>query len=316
MSSSSEKISEQNLPLWMRQSLRGGDWGILIVLGLSLAVAWAFILQPGLPHTNASENYVYRTSDYVEAIEEGRFYPRWSPYTDMGYGAPIPHYYPPGAPYTAALLDILFTNDPVTAVRLLYTISLCLTGIMTYLFIAQQIDSASGILSTGLYITSPFVGLVNPHILGDLPSVMILALLPMFLWSIHRVMNSNRPLEIGFVAFSFAGLILIDLRGVIVGIIMAIIFTIWQYRQERNIRRVFLVIMSTLIGAGLSAFYWLPALIEQHLITWKENPVTAQPIYLSLEAILTPLRQVDLKALLPEPQFTLGLVIILIISVE
>ncbi len=55
----------ENLPLWMQKTMRGTDWGVLIVIAFSLLAAWAFLLQSGLPRTNASEHYVYRAANTV-----------------------------------------------------------------------------------------------------------------------------------------------------------------------------------------------------------------------------------------------------------
>src|SRR5947208_13602575 len=83
------QIAREDLPIWMQNSLRGTDWGVLIVLVFSLLAAWPFLLQPGLPRTNASEHYVYRAADTAQAFAEGLLYPRWSPNALTGHGAPI-----------------------------------------------------------------------------------------------------------------------------------------------------------------------------------------------------------------------------------
>src|SRR5262245_4284561 len=114
------EILPQDLPDWMRRARQGIDWGLLLVVGFSLTIAMPFFAQSDLPHTNASENYVYRAADYAAALREGRLYPRWSANVFGGYGAPIPEYYPPGAGYLAALIQVLFTDDPILAVRMVY----------------------------------------------------------------------------------------------------------------------------------------------------------------------------------------------------
>ena len=109
------EIPPEHLPDWMRQARRGIDWGMLLILAFGLTIAMPFITQGDLPHTNASENYVYRAADYATALLEGRLYPRWSANVFGGYGAPIPHYFPPAPGYTAAAIQVLFTADAVLA---------------------------------------------------------------------------------------------------------------------------------------------------------------------------------------------------------
>ena len=138
------QINREDLPIWMQNSLRGTDWGVLIVLVFSLLAGWPFLLQPGLPRTNASEHYVYRAADTAQAFAEGRLYPRWSPNALMGYGAPIPQYYPPGATFVPALIDFFITNDPTLAVKLVYALALCLAGAAIYAFVARRSGAGGG----------------------------------------------------------------------------------------------------------------------------------------------------------------------------
>jgi uncharacterized membrane protein len=153
------ELKQKDLPLWMQKTMRGTDWGVLIVLAFSLLAAWAFLLQSGLPRTNATEHYVFRTSDYAQAFLEGRFYPRWSPNVLGGYGAPIPNYFPPLGAYLPALLDTFLTNDATLAVKLVYVAAFCLAGTAVYAFVTRRSSAATGVIAALLYIYSPYVGL-------------------------------------------------------------------------------------------------------------------------------------------------------------
>lgn len=216
------EVTIPNLPVWMRQARRGVDWGVIIVIGLSLIASWSFIVYPTLPHTNASENYVYRAADYAQSIREGRFYPRWSPNALGGYGAPIPNFYAPGAPYIAALLDVLLTDDTVLAVRLVYVISLCVAGAVVYVFVTRRENATYGILAGTLYVFSPYVGLVAPHVLGNLPDVVSLALIPTLLWAVDRLILVNRPPDLLLIAFITAVLFLTSIPAALVGISLSL----------------------------------------------------------------------------------------------
>src|SRR5262245_60973087 len=79
MSRFQQTFPSSELPDWMRLAQRGVDWGFLLVLIMCLIVSAPFAIRSELPHNNANENYVYRTNDYAESIQEGSLYPRWSP---------------------------------------------------------------------------------------------------------------------------------------------------------------------------------------------------------------------------------------------
>jgi hypothetical protein len=300
-------ISPHELPDWMRQARRGLDWGVLVVIAFSLTTAWSFIVNPNLPHTNASENYVYRTADYATAIQEGRLYPRWSPNALGGYGAPIPQYYPPGAPYTAALIQILLTNDPITAVRITYIVAICLAGAAVYGLVMRRAGAAAGVLAGVLYVYSPYLGLTAPHILGDLPGVMGMALIPALLWSIDRLLLLSRPLDLLFVTVTTCGLCLTNIHTLVMGFIFVLMLVLWhRITRGRRIPQI-MTLGGLLLGIGAASVYWLPAVLEFDAVHWRPAMVTNN-YQLTLAGLLSPLHPVDPNEMLPTPQWTIGLI--------
>ncbi|HVU14059.1 MAG TPA: 6-pyruvoyl-tetrahydropterin synthase-related protein [Phototrophicaceae bacterium] len=295
-----------HLPLWMQKTLRGTDWGVLLVLAFSLVAAWPFLLQPGLPLTNAGEHYVYRSADYAQAFAEGRLYPRWSPNALTGYGAPIPNYYPPGAAYVPAVLDMFLTNDATLAVKLVYALALCLAGVAVYTFVTRRSGAATGVIAALLYIYSPYVGLTAPYLLGDLPGVICLMLIPALLWSIDRLLHLDQPLDILFVAAITAALLLTDVPAAIVAWTLAAALLA---ANTGAYARWYLIIGAGMIGVALAGCFWLPAFFEADAVQWFARPL-AIPQQLTLLELLTPLSPVDPGALIPAPQFALGLTLV------
>lgn len=306
------KVPTEELPLWMRQARQNVDWGILLVSAFSILVAWSFLLQSGLPTTNASENYVFMTTNYANDIRDGHFYPRWNTHANLGYGAPIPNYIPPGAPYSAALVEVLFTaDDSVTAVQVIYVLSIVLSGTMMYVFVLRQAGAQTAIITAVAYVYSPYAGLVAPHINGDLPIVMAMALVPTVLWSVDRLARHNAPFDFLLVALSTAALLLTEPRYTELTLIITALFLVYHRLVYRN--RIRIVIFAIINGACLAAFFWLPALLERDLVRWVAPFVEAQPHILTWDTLLTPLRRIDLNALVTPPQYTLGLPLILLV---
>jgi len=300
------EILPEELPDWMRLARRGVDWGVLLVVAFSLTIAMPFITQANLPHTNASENYVYRSADYATALQEGRLYPRWSANVLGGYGAPVPHYFPPGAGYAAASLQVLFTDDPVLAVRLVYIIALGMAGAMLYLFVTRRTGAGAGLIAGMIYVYSPYIGLTAPHILGDLPGVMTFALMPALLWSIDRLLIRNLPLDILLVALTTCALYLTSFRGAIVSTVLAVILILWHWRTVKARMPWARILMSYVLGVGIAGFFWIPALLEQDVIQWRTTAVVSS-LSLRLDEFVAPVRQIDTGELVYSPQFTLGL---------
>lgn len=299
------EIPNEDLPRWMQQARRGWDWGFLLVIAICIIAAWPFILQPGLPRTNASENYVFMASDFSDALREGRLYPRWSPHALGGYGAPIPNYYPPLPAYSAAIITVLVTNNPVLSVRVVYILTFCLAGTSLYLFVNRRLNAAAGFLSVILLVFSPYFGQVAPHIQGDLSGMVALALLATLLWLVDRLLVSNRSQDTLLTALICCGLFLTEPRIALAGLGVALLLTGYQLRLQGRQSHWAPVIISLIAGVGMAAFYWLPALAEYEYVEWRPR-LHSIPIQLTLETLLSPLRPVDLAELVPAPQFTIG----------
>jgi hypothetical protein len=299
-------IREEDLPTWMRQANRRVDLGILIVIVISLAVAWSFIVFPGLPRNNATESYVFRAADTAATLKEGRLYPRWSPHALNGYGAPIPNYYPPAAPYAAAFVDVMFTGDTVLAVRLVFILSLLFAGSMVYVLVMRRVNAASGILAAILYVYSPYVGLTAPHLTGDLTDVLCLALVPMLLWAVNRLLYRHQPIDFALVVFTSAALLMAQPAQWLTGILFAGLLVAIYYFDLKPRRPFMIVIGALAVSICLAAIYWLPALAEMDAVTWADSPVNVPSLALHLGEFFQPAGQIDPSAMLNVPQFTIG----------
>ena len=293
----------QDLPYWMRQARRGLDWGALFILAFSLLAALPFLTQPGLPQ--ATENFIYMTEDYSTSLREGRLYPRWSPNVLGGYGAPIPNFYPPAAPYSAALIKVLFTNNSLLAVRIMFVLAFLLAGTSTYAFVRRRSTALAGLVAALLYVFSPYFGHVIPYVRGDLALLIALATLPLVLWSLDRLLSSNRPLDYLLLASALALLILSHPVVAVAALLLGLLLIGPRALSREPVPWRWLVLgLST--GIGLASFYWLPALYERNLVYWIER---VPPLTLQLDDLLSALRPADPGALMPTAQLTLGLVL-------
>ncbi|QPC80720.1 hypothetical protein G4Y79_13465 [Phototrophicus methaneseepsis] len=299
-------IPKHEQPDWMRRASRGTDWGVLLALLFGLAVAWPFVRYPTLPIQNGSERAVYRTWETAESLSEGRLYPRWSAYSADGYGAPIPEFYPPGATYAAAMIQLFITEDASQAVRIIYIMAICLASMGMYSFVMKQSNAAAGLLAALLYVSSPYLGLTAPYALGDLSACVAMALLPGFLWAISRLYKQNEPYDQIIVIGLSAALLLTEPRYAMAALVLSIPLSFNTTPQ-----RLKAAIGALSIGALLAAFYWLPALSEYNAVYWVAQSPTFERPPLNLGNLLAPLIQVDPAFLLIQPQMTLGWALIL-----
>ena len=308
--SSNLVIPENELPTWMKQAQRGVDWGAILVLGFCFLVAWPFLAQEGISTFNNSEHYVYRTADYAEAFKDGHLYPRWSPHSIGGYGAEVPNYYPPGAAYTAAIIEVLFTNDSIAAVRLTYAISFLIAGSMVYAFVKQHTNALSAIFASLLYIFSPFVALAVPHVQGDLGLAFSIAFLPMFLWAINRLMMRNHILDYVLIASVCAAIIITKPIMLIQAVLLAIVLFAVYFQRQAEWRKLGLTLSAIIAGIGLAAFYWMPALLERGFVKWSKPLLNAPENHLNLRDFFARTQLFDTNILVSDVQFNIGWLIL------
>lgn len=299
----SSQIVIADLPDWMKQARRGVDWGVLLVMGFAFLFAWNFI-QQDLSATNAHQAYLFQAADTAEALREGRLYPRWSAHAYGGYGAPLPNFYPPAAPYLAALLEVLFTNDTLLAVKLLMLFAYVFAAAMVYVLVMQRRDGLAGIVAAFLYVLSPYVGLTVPRVLGDMNEVLALALLPSVLWAVNRLLLRNQAFDFLLIAL-FSALLLLAAPPYF--LIALVLVTVLIAIDEQKTRQKIITI-SAAIGVGVlcAAFYWLPALAESQAVTWLENPISATPYHINLAGLFAQIEQLDAGAMRHHPQLNLG----------
>jgi hypothetical protein len=201
---------------------------------------------------------------------------------------------------------VLFTNDPVTAVRLLYATALGIAGAMVYLLVTRRAGATSGLLAGILYVYSPYVGITAPHILGDLPGVMSLALMPMLLWAIDRLIVQNRPFDIALVTLTTSALFLTDIPATIVSISLGMIVVFWHKSTVQRNTGLLPVLGSILLGVGIAGFYWIPIVLEEDGVHWVVPRIT-QLYKLSPLSLLAPLQQIDIGEMVHTPQLTIGI---------
>ncbi len=300
----STELTYEQMPLWMRRSQQHFDWGIVFAVLIGLLAAWPFLNQPQLSMENGQLHDAFRTADTAAMLREGRLYPRWSPHAFSGYGAPIPNYIAPGAPYLAAVIEVLFTDDTLTALRIAYSLSLTAAALGIYLLVTRWSGCVQGLLATALYALSPYVGLTLPHLSGNLALMCSAALLPLTLWTFDRLLHDESPFELLYVG------LLITLQMLIAPqiLLITLLFCIFQVIRTRLTAPVALrILMAWLCGLGLASMFWLPALAESALVEWRGQPLVSLLPPVTLHHLFQPMNGIDSLQLSPNPQLTVGL---------
>lgn len=220
------------------------------------------LFSPGFfpMHDNTQVQRVY---EMTKSLSSGMFPIRWV--FDLGYGMgyPIFNFYAPLAYYLGAVFMFL-GFDALVATKIMIAVGMLLSGIFMYLLAKEFFGINGAIISAILYVYFPYHA-VNLYVRGAISEFFAYAFIPLAFFGAYKLFKENRYIYILILAIGFSGVILShNLTAMMVApflIILIIIFEILNYKKKNNLNTLHLVFAFSL-GLLLSAFYWLPALLE------------------------------------------------------
>lgn len=239
----------------------------LLLAGLSLPVFWPFYRE-GLPRSFDGGLHLLRLGLLDETLRGGAIYPRWAPDALLGFGYPLFGYYAPGSYYLAELLHLLglsfYAAFVAAFVLLMLAAAAGMARLAWDLFDGRRWPTALAALA---YLYAPYL-VTNTYIRGALAEVAAQALLPWILWSARRLVYSPEPRRAALpLAFSLAALAvthnitLLFTPPLLLGYLAVLWFTAGRPRSAGSA-----AILALLLAMGLSAFFWLPLLLERAFV--------------------------------------------------
>ena len=251
----------------------------LILLLLFSLLAIAPLFQPGyFWGAHDARHSVYFLFEFDRSIQDGVWYPRWSPDFAFGYGYPFFNIYGPLAFYLGEAFHLLGLEF-VSAVKAVFALSLLFSGVTMFLFVRRFMGSRAGLLAGLVYIYIPY-HIVDVYVRASLAESLALAFLPLNLWLFYETVASPRLAAILGAGLSYAGLMLTHngltlLFSPLLGIyLIFLLLSRALAGRERGlsgdlpglvrglVRSSLLPILSLVLGLGLSAIFWLPMALE------------------------------------------------------
>ncbi len=270
-----DDLLPDDLPAWMRPHERSLDWGLLLVLGFALLTLWPFFVLPGLPRFTDADLYEYRSLEVARLVRSGIWYSRWAPDLNYALGSPLFNYVAPLPHYLTGYDQAITEITPVESVKLALCLSIIAATAGMFLFVRQRWGSRAGVLAALIYLYSPPISLTLPFLQGDLAPLMALSILPWVLWAFDRLWKAPVRRAILLATLLLAALILTDSRIAFLGVILLLV-SLASARKE-SYRYAVIAIVSAI---GITAYFWLPALLERASIHWESvaMPPYAGPI--------------------------------------
>jgi len=256
---------------------RADPYFVLLLLFSLLAIAPLF--QPGyFWGAHDARHSVYFLFEFDRSIQDGVWYPRWSPDFAFGYGYPFFNIYGPLAFYLGEAFHLLGL-DFVSAVKSVFALSFLLSGVTMFLFARRFMGSRAGLLAGLVYIYIPY-HIVDIYVRASLAESLALAFLPLNLWLLYEAAMAPRLAAVLGAGLSYAGLMLTHngltlLFSPLLGIYLIFLLLNRALAGRGSglsgdlpglvrglVRSSLPPILGLLLGLGLSAIFWLPMALE------------------------------------------------------
>lgn len=238
----------------------------IVIVIISGIIAGLSLLHEGLPPTHDGEYHVIRFYEFDKVLKEGDLYPRWAPDLNNGYGIPLFNYVYPLPNYVSSILH-LFRVSFIDAFKLNMFLAIIVGSVFFYLWTKEFWGKLGGVVSSVFYTFSPY-HFVDIYIRGSVGEVWALAFFPAFLWAYTRFVRSREKL---FLILSSIFLALIIFSHNILALmffIFSLSYVILLICKEKN--KIYLILNTfyiILLGLGLSAIFWLPAIYDTKYVT-------------------------------------------------
>lgn len=237
----------------------------LVIVLLSCLPLISLFATSQLIHTHDGLVHLPRIAAYFKALGDGQFPVRFAGELNHGYGMPLFNFMYQ-VPYLVASFFLLLGAGLVLSFKLSLSVSYLLSGIFMFAFAdAYFKDKKIALLVTVFYqfTTFRFVELLIRASFGE---VYTYTFLPLVLFAVVKYLNTQGLRYFVLIIVSVALLVLS--HNAISLVFFAIIFFFALFYAS-TVQKKLSVLCALFLGLTLSAFYWLPAVLE-HKYTYGD----------------------------------------------
>ncbi len=233
-----------------------------IIIFVACFFAIRALLVPGF-FTMHDDEQIARLYDLHSSFTAGQIPPRWVSHLGFGYGYPLFNFYPPFV-YYAGEVFYLLGFSLINATKIVMALGFLLSALFMYLWVRNRYGALAGIVSAILYTYAPYHG-VDLYVRGAFAEFFSFVWIPAIFWAMDLAMKKKSygwAITAGiFLAFLVLthSLTAFAFLPFYAGYILLLCF-----ENKHDIRQaMYIVFISGVFALGLSAYFWLPSLLEK-----------------------------------------------------
>lgn len=227
--------------------------------------------------THDGEWAVVRLGDMFRILRDFQIPARYSGNLNFGYGYPLFNFTYPLPYYLGVSLHFLGFSF-VNSIKILFAGSVILSAFFMYLASeALWKNTWAGIISATLYVYFPY-RMVDLYVRGSIGESLSFALFPLLFYLATKLTAKSSFLLIGGIAVSIAFLIMTHNIMTVLFLPIYLMFTL-IHTVVKNKKAIKPFLIGILLGFGLSAFFWIPAILEKSNILLSKIPIADRDLY-------------------------------------
>jgi len=216
--------------------------------------------------------HLQRLEDVAQQVSRGQFHMYLAENAAQGKGLPVWIYYSQWV-YWPGLLPRLLGVSPLISLKLVYGVFLVVCCAGCYRLLRLETDEATAAFGTLLFVTSNYV-------IGEIfqraayAEFMSVSLLPFLLVALHRTLDGGMRSATALALLASLMILFHPLSFMNAGCAVVAYAAHTATRRRIAYRRLLRVVAPLALALALTAFYWLPAVVETRYVRGAEGVPT------------------------------------------
>lgn len=232
-----------------------------MLLLIALSILWP-LTKRGFFVSDDGEWMIIRLSAFYQSFRDGQFPVRFLDRLNHGYGYPVANFLYPGFLYLGSFIHLIGFSF-VDSVKLILAGSVVGSAILVFYWLRSKFTVIASFLGALSFLFAPYV-IFDLYGRGSVGEVLGFLALAFCLYCIDRPVRWMFPFAVGLLLVSHNSLALV----------FSIFLSIYLLVQQRRDYWV-----PYILGFGMSAFFWIPALVERRFVLFDTETIAHSPSY-------------------------------------